>query len=97
MGEIYAVPRGKDVCKFSAEGKFLDRFKIKPGSINGIAVDAKDRIFVSETNKVWIYQGDGQELGSFATKQTFGLGFNEQGELLTASRPFIVKYSINLQ
>lgn len=95
LGEIYATPRnGQDVCKFSADGKFTDRFKIKPTSVNGIAVDSKGRIFISETNKVWIYQPNGQELDSFATKQTFGLAFNEQGELLTASRPFIVKYSV---
>lgn len=96
LGEIYAISRnGQDVCKFSADGKFTDRFKIKPTSVNGIAVDSKGRIFISETNKVWIYQVNGQELDSFETKQSFGLIFNEQSELITASRPFVVKYSIN--
>lgn len=96
LGEIYTIPRnGQDICKFSAEGKFIDRFKVKPVSVNGIAVDAKGRIFISETSNIWVYQANGELMDSFKTKQTFGLVFNDQNEFITASRPFIVKYAVN--
>jgi len=33
-------------------------------------------------------------LGSFPVDQAFGSAFNDDGELLIASRPFVVKYSL---
>ncbi|HRH41893.1 MAG TPA: hypothetical protein PKY82_09635 [Pyrinomonadaceae bacterium] len=96
LGEIYAIAgSSKDVCKFSADGKFVDRFKVKSTTPTDIAVDAKGRIFISEVSKVWVYQPDGNLLDSFDTTQTFAITFNDQGELITASRPFVVKYALN--
>ena len=96
LGEIFATSRGgKDLIKFSAEGKFSDRFKIKSTSVNDIAIDPKGRIFLAEVSQVLIYQANGDLIDSFQTIQSFGLAFNEQGELLTASRPFVVKYEVN--
>lgn len=96
LGEIYAIAgSSKDVCKFSAEGKFVDRFKIKSIMPTDIAVDSKGRIFISEVSKIWVYQPDGNLLDSFDTTQTFAITFNDQGELITASRPFVVKYGVN--
>ena len=60
-----------------------------------IAVDSKGRIFISELSKIWVYQPDGNLLDSFDTTQTFAITFNDQGELLVASRPFVVKYAVN--
>lgn len=96
LGEIYAIAgSSKDVCKFSADGKFVDRFKIKSIMPTDIAVDSKGRIFISEVSKIWVYQPDGNLLDSFDTTQTFAITFNDQGELITASRPFVVKYGVN--
>lgn len=96
LGEIYAIADdGKDVCKFSADGKFLDRFKTQASSVNGLAVDAKGRIFIAETSKIWVYQPDGNFANSFDTKQCFAMTFNNQGELIIASRPYVVKYTLN--
>jgi ribosomal protein L7/L12/outer membrane protein assembly factor BamB len=95
LGEIFALSRnGKDLCKFSADGKFLDRFKVNSTSAHDLAIDSKGRIFISESGKVRVYQPDGNPVDSFETNQCFGLAFNDQGELLTASRPFVVKYAI---
>jgi ribosomal protein L7/L12 len=95
LGEIFALSRNsKDLCKFSADGKFLDRFKVNSASVHDLAIDSKGRIFVGESNKVWVYQPDGNPVDSFETNQCFGLAFNGQDELLTASRPFIVKYKV---
>ena len=96
LGEIFATgDKGKDLVKFSADGKFVDRFKIKPTSIKDLAIDPKGRIFIAETNEIFVYQPDGNLIDSFKTNQCFAISFNDEGELLTTSRPFIVKYAVN--
>lgn len=96
LGEIFAVSHfGKEVFKFSADGKFVDRFKIKPVRADDIAIDPKGRVFVTDISKIYVYQADGTFVDSFDANQSFALTFNEQGELLTAARPFVVKYSVN--
>ncbi|MBX7173300.1 MAG: hypothetical protein K1X72_20185 [Pyrinomonadaceae bacterium] len=96
LGEIYTITRdGKDICKFSTDGKLIDRFKTKATTPTDIAVDSKGRIFISEASKIWVYQSDGNLLNSFDATQTFAITFNDHGELITASRPFIVKYAVN--
>lgn len=96
LGEIFAVSRdGKDVAKFSAAGKFADRFKIKLTRIEDMAIDPKGRIFITDMNDIFVYQPDGALVDSFKANQCFALIFNDQGELLTATRPFVVKYSVN--
>ncbi|MCC6826387.1 MAG: hypothetical protein IT172_11640 [Acidobacteria bacterium] len=94
--EIYAVGRsGGDVAKFSADGKFVDRFKVKPTSVNSIAVDPKGRVFLSETSKIWAYQTNGELMGSFDAQQAFGMAFDDRGILFAASRPYVVGYAVN--
>lgn len=96
LGEIFAVSRfGKDLAKFSADGKFLDRFKVKSMTVDDMAVDPKGRIFITDANKVYVYDADGNLVNSFDANQCFALIFNDQGELLTATRPFVVKYAVN--
>lgn len=96
LGEIFAVSRfGKDLAKFSADGKFVDRFKIKSATIDDMAIDPKGRIFLTDASGIYVYDADGNLVTSFDANQCFALIFNEQGELLTATRPFIVKYSVN--
>jgi hypothetical protein len=96
LGEIFAVSRdGKDLVKFSADGKFVDRFKIKPTSIEDMAIDPKGRIFITDGREISVYQPDGNLVDSFAANQCYSLIFNDAGELFTATRPFVVKYSVN--
>ena len=82
------------ICKFSADGKFLDRFKVE-GSPNAIAIDNKGRIFISQTSNIEVYDTEGKQLESFKTNQAFGMAFNDAGDLFAASRPFVVKYQLN--
>ncbi|HEX9962954.1 MAG TPA: hypothetical protein VGB00_18620 [Pyrinomonadaceae bacterium] len=92
---IYALDdRNGDVCKFSADGKFLNRFKSNSASPNSIAIDPKGRVFVSNTSRIDVFDADGKALDSFKATQAFGATFNDKGELFVASRPFVVKYEI---
>lgn len=94
-GVIYALDdHNGDVCKFSADGKFLNRFKSNSTSPNAIAIDPKGRVFVSDTSSIHVFDADGKAIDSFKATQAFGLTFNDKGELFVASRPFVVKYEI---
>ncbi len=94
-GVIYMITKTENyICKFSADGKFLDRFKVE-GSPNAIAIDNKGRIFISNTSDINVFDAEGKELESFRTNQAFGMAFNDAGELFVASRPFVVKYQLN--
>lgn len=94
-GVIYMITKTENyVCKFTSDGKFLDRFKVE-GSPNAIAVDNKGRIFISDTSEINVYDAEGKSLESFGTTQAFGMAFNDAGELFVASRPFVTKYQLN--
>lgn len=94
-GFIYMITRTENyICKFSSDGKFLDRFKVE-GSPNAIAIDNKGRIFISQTSNIEVYDAEGKEIETFRTNQAFGMAFNDAGELFVASRPYVVKYQLN--
>ncbi len=95
-GNIYAIDQQNgDICKFSADVKFLNRFPIGSRSPNAIAIDPTGRIFISNTSNIDVFDENGRAVRSFETYQAFGMSFNEAGELLVASRPFVVKYKLN--
>lgn len=97
-GTLFMLERNtKDVVKFSADGKFLNRFSHGANSANAIAIDPSGRVFVAETSSVKMFDADGQKLGDIDAYQAFGLTFNSAGELLLTSRPFIVKYQLNFE
>ncbi len=94
-GIIYMITRTENyICKFSSDGKFLDRFKVE-GSPNAIAIDNKGRIFISQTSDIEVYDAEGKEIETFRTNQAFGMAFNDADELFVASRPYVVKYQLN--
>jgi len=97
LGEIYAMDMmGGNIFHFTKDLKFIDRFKTGADLFgSGIAVDAQGRIFLSAVNTVYVYTGDGEQLGSFGTYQTFGMAFDDAGNLWTASRPHILRYKVN--
>ncbi|MDQ3798274.1 MAG: hypothetical protein M3384_02385 [Acidobacteriota bacterium] len=94
-GVIYALDeQNGDVCKFSPDGKFLNRFKSNSNSPNSIAIDPKGRVFVSDTSRIYVFDADGKAIDSFSTYQAFGMIFSDKGELFVAARPFVIKYEI---
>ena len=94
-GTIYAVDNhNNEICKFSADGKFLNRFRTESRSSNGIAVDPKGRIFVSEVSEIRVLNENGSQLKLLKSNQAFGLAFDQKGDLFVASRPYVLKYSL---
>ena len=98
LGEVYILDfMGKNVFHFSPELRFIDRFKPDIGlmMVTGIAIDPKDRIFLSAVNEIHVFDNEGRRQESFPTQQTFGMTFDDDGNLWTASRPYILRYKIN--
>lgn len=96
-GTIYVTERtSKDICKFSSDGKFLNRIPTDASSINAIAIAPDGRLFVVSTSSIKIIGPSGSPAGSFDAYQAFGIAFTPEGELLLASRPFIIKYRVDL-
>jgi DNA-binding beta-propeller fold protein YncE len=93
---IYALDsHNGDICKFSADGKFLNRIPTGASSPNGIAIAPSGRIFVSDVSNILVFDENGQKVKSFRATQAFGMAFNDAGELFVASRPYVVKYKLN--
>lgn len=96
-GTIFAVERSSyDICKFSADGKFLNRFPSGANSPNGIVIDISGRLFVSETSNIKVLDSSGKAITSFSANQAFGLALDQAGDLYVASRPFVIKYKLDL-
>ncbi len=97
-GIIYAIDdRNGEICKFSPEGKFLNRISSGLRSPDDIAISNAGKIFLSNVSKIHIFDENGMEIDSFAATQAFGMDFNEADELFVASRPFVVKFRIDFQ
>ncbi|MBX7054596.1 MAG: hypothetical protein K1X36_06540 [Pyrinomonadaceae bacterium] len=95
LDNIYAVDRRNgEICKFASDGRFLTRIATGISSPNDIAIDPKGRLFVSETSKITAIDDKGLPLRTFPVTQAFGFVFNDAGDLLIASRPFVIKYSL---
>ena len=102
-GNLYAADSsGRNLLKFSPDGKFLFRFDSaagltgSAGILGDLAVDntGKGRVYSANAFFVIVYDVEGSFIGSFTAPQTFGLTVDDKGALWTASRPFIVKYEI---
>ena len=96
-GIIYALDtNSNDICKFSPEGKFLNRFPSSANSPHALAIDPKGRLFVSDTSDIEVLDANnGQLLRSIKSNQAFGLAFNQDGDLFIASRPYVLKHKLN--
>jgi streptogramin lyase len=103
LGNIYALGSfTSGVFKFSPEGKFVNRFG-GPGqkrgelnAVNGIAVDGKGRVFVSDSKGIQVFDSDGRYLAVFKPEGVvFGMVFNDKNELLAAARNKVMKFGLN--
>lgn len=96
-GSIFLADRQNgDLCKFSPDGRFLNRFPIESGQPNAIAIDPKGRIFIAKSSKIIVLDADGHNLASIPTTQVYGLTFDSAGEMIAASRPFIVRFAVGI-
>lgn len=106
-GNVFVLDSGNyTISKISPEGKLLMRFGgIKKSSTSktdnfrarAMAVDSQGRIFLSDITRIFIYDAGGNFIDSFDAPQTFDLTFNDKDELFTASRPNVVKYTLNFE
>jgi hypothetical protein len=95
-GWIYALDsHNGDICKFSAEGKFLNRFATEANAPHALAVDPQGRLFVSDTSSIFVLDANGSALRTLNAYQAFGITFDENGNLFIASRPFVIKEKLN--
>ncbi|MCP4541283.1 MAG: hypothetical protein GY832_29475 [Chloroflexi bacterium] len=100
LGNIYALGSFNDaVFKFTPDGKFVSRFGSKgndPGQFRApraIAVDGQGRVYVGDSKGVQVFDADGRYIDVIAVDgPVFGIVFNDQNELLVASRHKMVKY-----
>ncbi|MEZ5346302.1 MAG: hypothetical protein R2681_12195 [Pyrinomonadaceae bacterium] len=96
-GVIYAADsRNGNLCKFSSQGKFLNRISTEVRSPRGIAVSNNGNLYVSDVSNIYVFDENGKKLSSFKTNQAFDLAFNSEDRLFVASRPYVVQYKINL-
>ena len=96
LGNIFALDStGGDICKFSPEGKFLNRMPSGTRSPNAITIAPSGRIFVSDTSTIHVLSEAAQPVKTFKTTQAFGMAINDAGELFVASRPWVIKYKLN--
>jgi hypothetical protein len=94
-GTIYALDdRTSDICRFSSDGKFLNRFKSGANAPHAIAVDPKGRLFVSDTSTIFVLDAEGTPMRSLDTYQAFGIAFDQNGDLFIAARPYVVKQKL---
>ncbi len=95
-GFIYALDnRSDDICKFSPQGKFIDRFSSGANSPHALAIDPKGRLFVSDTSTIFVLDSSGEALQSIDTYQAFGITFDQNGDLFIAARPNVLKHRLN--
>lgn len=101
-GRNYAIfklsPDGKLLTRFGGRGSgSLDKIPKTQfyGSPDDLAIDSQGRLYVSQSLRISIFDGSGNFVNDFKTKQSFGITLNDKDELFVASRPFVVKYKLN--
>ncbi|MGA9772107.1 MAG: NHL repeat-containing protein [Blastocatellia bacterium] len=103
LGNIYALGTFNNaVFKFTPEGKFVNKFGgagDQPGQFrapDAIAVDGQGRVYVSDFNRVQVFDTNGRYIDQFkAGGVASGMAFNDKNELFVASRSRVVKLVIN--
>ncbi len=108
-GNFYVIDSGKyAIFKLSPDGALLNRFAGRSENFGDrtpkglfasyptdIAVDSEGRVYASETDRVLIFDSNGNFLNEFATKQVFGIAIDDKDRVFVASRPFVVGYTVS--
>jgi hypothetical protein len=95
-GVIYALDgHNEDICKFSPDGKFLNRFPSGANAPHALAIDPQGRLYVSDTSEILVLDSNGKSIKAIETSQAFGIAFDEYGDLFIAARPYVLKYELN--
>lgn len=95
-GGIFVFDRQNgDICRFAADGKFLNRFPTGTISAHALAIDLDGRIFLSNTSNILVFDRSGRKLNEFDTDQAFGMAFDASGDMFIATRPYITKVKLN--
>jgi sugar lactone lactonase YvrE/DNA-directed RNA polymerase subunit RPC12/RpoP len=99
-GEMFALDRMRGIFKFSADGRYINRFgggeepdptNRSPdhlSSPNNLAIDGHGRIYVSDNGPaIHVFDGDGHYVDSFGGQDVvFGLTINDQNEIFACFR-----------
>ncbi len=101
-GELYALDRGKGVFRFTADGRYINRFgggkaagvsptKMPPSQLfspQNIATDGQGRIYVSDSGScIKVYDKDGNYLDKFGgTEVAFGIATDDHDNIYAALR-----------
>ncbi|HEY1923453.1 MAG TPA: hypothetical protein VGG44_11940, partial [Tepidisphaeraceae bacterium] len=99
-GDIFTLDRQRGVFKFSAEGRYINRFgggeEPDPTvhhpdhlmSPNNLALDGHGRIYVSDDGPaIHVFDGDGHYIDSFGGEDVvFGISINDQNEIFGCYR-----------
>jgi hypothetical protein len=102
LGQTYVLDRrSNEVYKFSATGSQLARFEVgKQGPTYAIALDAADRVFVSDERYVQVYDSAGGYLGRVTLPNNAGpihsLAFGPRDELYALSAQSGIVYRFSL-
>lgn len=100
--------RQSAIFKLASDGTLITRFGGRASGANrdsqqmfastpqSMAVDSKGRLFVCQTSQITVFDPTGNYVGKFAATQAFGIAFDDQDQLFVASRPFVVKYKVEL-
>lgn len=101
LGYLYALDgTNAVVMKFGPDGQYLDKFGGRGDesgrfqSPDALAVDSQGRVYVGQTRRIQIFDGDGTYLNEIAfDRWAFGMTFNDRDELLVASRTAFLKFN----
>jgi sugar lactone lactonase YvrE len=99
-GEIFALDRMRGIFKFSADGRYINRFgggeepdptNRSPdhlSSPNNLAIDGHGRIYVSDDGPaIHVFTGDGRYVDSFGGQDVvFGIAISDQNEIFGCFR-----------
>jgi DNA-directed RNA polymerase subunit RPC12/RpoP len=102
LGNVYALSEfDREVFKFSAQGKFVDRFGVQGNDpshsqlIDCIAVDGQGRVYVGGSYEISIFSPEGRYILSFETEDSVRkMAFSLQGDLYIVSGDAFSRYQL---
>ncbi len=106
LGNIYALGTSSEVvAKFSANGRFLDRFggraegvDPQPGTLraaSAMAIDSQLRVYIGDIDGVKVFSSEGQYLATIDTPgYPYGLTISDDDKLFVSIGTAVVQYEL---